>query len=53
MSFCSADGARIGVGATDASTMRASAIVPSASRRIQAAAPAMAMSISRRGVKRR
>ena len=33
--------------------MRASAMAPSASRRSQAPAPAMAMSISRRGVKRR
>ena len=52
-SFRSADGARIGVGATEASTMRAAAMVPSASRRSHAPAPAMAMSISRRGVKRR
>ena len=33
--------------------MRAAAMAPSASRRIHAPAPAMAMSISRRGVKRR
>ncbi len=53
MRCCSADVARIGVGPTDASATRASAILLSASRRTQAAVPAMAMSISRRGVKRR
>jgi hypothetical protein len=53
ISIRSAAGARIGVGATEASATRASAMAPSTPSRRKAAAPAIAMSISRRGVNRR